>query len=603
MDNVITLTRLNCIRTIDEDTPLVVLQEISRCHGVPFVLSRHNAVFYTTIRDKPIGIVHNPVHNDEWSIIAQYVNPDQEWSVAELQTAYNYLQNWSNDAQPVPPEHFTFGLQTPADPERLNACVLYAICQANRIPTLRDQTIYQLATVCQMFVRDENYARTVLYNTISHVPQDGLLELYTAASAMVEDIPEPIGNVVRDSSNYDTLEVAITTFNNKNSLRMRVHPRNYPDAIVLAALNFNIDISSARDPIREYSILYSNPGDYVPFDLVLRNLIQNNPHLIKLDEFFNPLLPHELYSEDILNAMANIEGYTTDHLRRESAYTLLQTAYMSCTFYHGWQVGIKNTRTPFLYEDIDKLDNDLIVCFGIRGSETMTAFRYIELGELFKEQRNFINPLVEEDTFPDIAIVKLKNLCKLVRATDTVEILEERKTVHGAIVNTELFTDATQEKARVLFEIHEQADEIKTAAIEDAILKLFQLSMHMRGWLGEGPYPIERAPVDNQAIVDLYVTQSLNSFESACASLENIGQQILELPVLKYRAGTFHPVRQVRGQTIKERLDIVKTGDDHDNYDSCIRVSSNLLAMTSYRYMEILRMRLPFQLDRLSDIS
>ncbi|KKL83837.1 hypothetical protein LCGC14_1970730, partial [marine sediment metagenome] len=520
-----------------------------------------------------------------------------------LQTAYNYLLSWSNNSNPVPPANFTFGQQIAADPNRLNACVLYAICRANGIQTQREQTIYQLATLCQMLVSEENYARTILYNAISHIPRNGLLQLYTAASAMTEDIPEPIDDVIRDTSTYDTLEGAIVTFTNKQSLRMRVHPRNYPDAVVLAALNFNIDISSAWDPIREYTLLYSNPGAYSPMDPNMRELVSNNPHIINLKEFFNPMLPPELYDEDMLNAMARIEGYTNDDLRRDSAYTLLQTAYMSYTFYHGWQLGINNIRTPFLYEDLDELDNDLIICFGIQESETMTAFRYIELGELFKEHRNFINPLVEDDTFPHIAIVKLKNLCKMVRSTDTAEILEERNAVHDSIVTTELFTDATQEKARALFEMHEQADEIVQAAIEDAILKLFQMSMYMRGWLGEGPYPIEIAPVNDQVLVALYVTQSLNAFESACANLEEMGELILGLPILQYKAGTFHPTNQDRGQTIKERIDIVKAGDTHTGYESCIRLSSNLLAVASYRYMQILGMQVPFQVETLREIS
>ncbi len=603
MDNVVILTRLDLVPDIDEDTPLVVLEEISYCHNVPHVVSRHNAIFFVNITDNPIGTVHDPVHNDEWSTVARYVNPGQDWSILDLQRAYDYLLSWQRTEQPVAPKNFTFGPQIPGDPTRLNACVLYAICQANGIQTHRAHTIYQLATVCHMLANRINYARTVLYNTISHVPHDGLLQLYLAASMMMEEIPEPIGGVSRDPSDYESLLGAIDSFSSKENLRMRIHPRNYPDAIVLAALNFNLDISSARDPIREYSLLYCNPEDYIPDDPDLRELVRYNPHLIKLDEFFNPLLPVELYDENVLNDMARTEGYSLNDLRGESAYTLLQTAYMSYTFYHGRQPGIRNTRTPFLYEDVDELDNDLIICFGIQSAEIMTAFRYIELGKLFKEHRNFVNPLVEEDTFPAIAIVKLKNLCQMIRATDTEEVIDERDLVYDAIINTELFTDATQEKARILFETHEQADSIGKAAIQDAILKLFKLSMYMRGWLGTGEYPIERAPVDNQAIVDLNVTQALREFEDACENLEEIGQQIMELPLLKYRAGGFQLTNQDRGQTIAERVDIIKAGDDHTNYESCIRVSSNLLAVTSYRYMEVLGMGMPFQVDRLRDIQ
>jgi len=278
--------------------------------------------------------------------------------------------------------------------------------------------------------------------------------------------------------------------------------------------------------------------------------------------------------------------------------------YMSYTFYHGRQPGMKNDRTPFLYEDVDELDNDLIVCFGVSGGHgTMTAFRYTELGCLFKEHRNFVNPLAEDDTFPAIAITKLKNLCKMVRTGDRQEVIEERNMVYDSIINTELFTDESQAKARELFNAYEQADQGTQELIIDAVNKLFHLSMYMRGWLGDGEYPIQRAPVDNQAIVDLNVTEALIRFEEACQHLEDIGRIILDLPLLKYKAGEFHPTTTEGNRTIAERIEIVKAGDDHNNFDSCIRLSSNLLAVSSYRYMKILGIAVPFEVERLREIS
>ncbi len=604
MDNVIVLSRLNLVPSIDDDTPLIVLMEISCCHSISHVISRHATAFFTDVQNNPIGAVHDPICSDEWSIVAQYVNPYQPWTIPELQDAYNFLQGWEHHEHRMPHNEFTFGQQTPSDPTRLNACVLYSICKANGIQTNRNLTMYQMATLCQMVSQPESYSRTIIHNTISHVPKDGLMQLYLAVTDLVEEIPEPIGNVVREASNYTALEKTITTFNTKQGLRMRVHPRNYPDAIVLAALNFSIDISSAQDPIREYTVLYCDPSNYIPEDPDLQALVRCNPHIIRLDEHFNPLLPPDLYDENILDRMVRTEGYTNNDLQDDSAYTLLQTAYMSFTFYHGRQPGIINTRTPFLFEDVDDLDNDLVVCFGVQGGQgTMTAFRYTELGNLFKEHRNFVNPIAEDDTFPPIAITKLKNLCKMIRTGDTEEVIEERNMVYESIINTELFTDETQAKARELFEAYEQAEPDLQDAILDAVNKLFHLSMYMRGWLGEGEYPILRAPVDNQAIVDLNVTNAVIQFENACEELEEVGDIILDLPLLKYKAGEFHPITTEGSRTIEERIEVVKTGDDSDNYDSCIRLSSNLLAVSSYRYMDILGIPVPFQVDRLRDIS
>ena len=596
MDNAIVLSRLNLIPEIDENTPLVVLEEISLCHKIPY-----DEMFVDNVRNKPIGIVHEPVQNNEWSIIAQYINPNETWPIPELQDAYNFIKDWANHIDRRPHNDFTFGLQTPSDPARFNACILYSICAANNVKTHYDTTLYQLATLCNMLIRPDSYSRNIIYNTINNIPKEDLMQLYVAATGLMDYSPDQVSDVNRD---YLALEDSVSAFDSKQMLRMRVRPQSYADAIVLAALNFSIDLSGMLDPIVEYAQLYKDPDNYIPSDPHLQSLVKSNPHLISTTETFNPLLPSELYDENVLAKMARTEGYTDADLRQDSAYTLLQMAYMSSTFYHGVQPGMKNTETPFMLDIVEELDSNLIVCFGVQGAHgTMIAFRYTELGELFKHHRNFVNPMVEDDIFPHIAITKLKNLCKMVRAGDTQAVIDERNMVYEAIINTELFTDETQAKARELFEIHEQATPEKKIIIEDAINKLFWLSMYMRGWSGDGEYPIIRAPVDNQVFVDLNVTKALHAFESACKDLEEIGEIILELPLLKYKAGGFRPIMSDDSRTIADRIAIVKAGDTHDNYDSCIRLSSNLFAMSSYRYMDILGIPVPFQVERLREIS
>ena len=89
-----------------------------------------------------------------------------------------------------------------------------------------------------------------------------------------------------------------------------------------------------------------------------------------------------------------------------------------------------------------------------------------------------------------------------------------------------------------------------------------------------------------------------------CQDLGEIGNQILDLPLLKISGGEFQPVAsEESGKTIRGRLHIVKSGDDHATYDSCIRLSSNLLAITCWRYMEVLGMSTPFDIEMLREIS
>jgi hypothetical protein len=674
----IILSRLNLVPEIDENTPIVVLEEISICHRVPFVVSKHITVFLNDVRNKPIGTISNPIVNSDWTTIARYVNPNEHWSIQNLNTAYEFLSGWEGQRQLLPPRSFTFGAQIDTDPCRLNACLLYAMCKTNNIQTTRNTTMYQMATVCQMITRNISFTRSRIVNCINHMTIPNLIQTYLFIAPLVTQIIEPIGNVVEASPTFEGLEECFDQYDDKSAMRLQIHPRTYTDAIVLAALNFGVDISGAKNPIREYSILHQSPSHYIPEDPELLELVRMNPHQMDLSENFNPHLPSELYDNDALHNMVLREGFTEREIREESAHTLLQMALVSKTFYHGRQPGIRNEESPFLLEDIDELDNDLVVCYGIKGHDRsesiLVAFRYSELGELFQGQRNFVNPLAQDEVFSDLAIIKLKNLCKRTRGSDTEDVVRERLMVHNAIINTELFTNASQAKAREFVVRYEQSDTTTQEQVRDAIYKLFLLSMYMRGWLGEGPYPIESAPVDDQFLTNHNVTQALIAFEQACLDLDGppplpptppyspplpppsppydigpsgenelaqaqleipeinlddsdfdpdeivipsspvesefieeipgLGTMIMDLPLLKYTANEFHAINNpIRGRTIAERVAIVRAGDDHRNYDSCIRLSSNLFAVTSYRYMQILKMDPPFHIDRLRDIS
>lgn len=592
-------SRLELVPHLDHTTPNIVLREIAESHNIPFVVSENVKLFVQEIENNPI------VSQDEFEQMARYVNPHEEWNIDRLRDAYDFLLTWEkNRPRRIPESNFLCGPQTNHDPEKLNACVLYAICIRYGVPLTPDTTLQQMGIICKMIFNDAEYARSIVNNSINYIPKQELIKLYQQACKHIIDPPQDIDNYVQESCNYDSLERAVSTFSSKKDLLMIIDPRNYAEAVALAAVNFDIDLSSAENPISEYKLLRLSDTDYIPRDENVRVIYDLNPRLLDLTENFNPMLPPEFYSSATLEDMASIEGFSNQDIRSETAYTLLQTVYMSFTFYHGKQPGMKNSDTHFSYEEIQELDNNLIVCYGVQGAfGSMTAFKYSELAQLFDEYKNFVNP-IDKSIFDKNAIVKLKNLCKLIRVGESQQSKDDREELHKAIIHTELFVDETHVKSKNLYQTFRDCDSAKQQEIKDVINSLFHLSMYMRGWTGEGVFPIDRAPVDNQTLVDLNVTASIIDFETKCQDLGEIGNQILDLPLLKISGGEFQPVAsEESGKTIRGRLHIVKSGDDHVTYDSCIRLSSNLLAITCWRYMEVLGMSTPFDIERLREIS
>ena len=593
--SVLILSRRNLVRKIDSSTPFVVLQEISQCHKI---LIDEN--FSENFKHKPIGIVHSPPREEDWELVAQYVNPNVVWTMSKLEEAYEWLTKWTQRI-PTLAIDFQYGLQTNETPLNVNACMLYKVCKEYRLPVNRETSLHQLATIVKMYIGNLAFAQTIVANATTHLDKLGLIQVYLAAAKQESFFNERETN--SEFATFKSISESASRFSDKNLLRLIIQPRTKSEAIVLGAMNYHIDLFYAGDPVKEYQLLQNDPSAYFPQDTHLLTYITGNVSLLNLRETFNPMLPPDLYDENILVGLAKMEGYTNTDLQEESPYTLLQTISFSNTFYHGRHPHITNKKTPFLYELIEELHDDLVICYGCLANKTMIAFSYMELTELFRYYKNFMNPL-ENAPFPDIAISKLKNLCKRFKLSDTDQIHHEKLSLFTAIINTEIFIDQTQYLIKDFYLVFESSNANVKQKICEAILSLFHLAMYMRGWLGVGEYPIERAPVEEQLAIDIKVTQEIITFEQKCNELDLIGKAILDLPLLRYRNNSFYRVTDSDlGRTIGERLEITKNGENHSTFDSCIRLSSNYFAATSYRYMQLVGISTPFDIDKLREIS
>jgi len=310
--------------------------------------------------------------------------------------------------------------------------------------------------------------------------------------------------------------------------------------------------------------------------------------------------------------MAIREGYLPADINFANPYELLSMAYVSNTFHVGPQEGMLNAETPFSLDSIIELDPHVVVCYGSKAAAReigLIAFRYAELAEQFHYAKNFANPMRSTyphtgDIFEASAIRKLKVIANTAPPGESQEAMIERQRLANAILEVELFTDSNTQQYRVIYQAYVSADTSTKDRIREAITALFELAMFMRGWTGSGNYPIREAPVDNQDQVDIRVSQGISRFEELCRNLGDVGTIILNLPLLQYRAGIFSSSTESnQGRTIEERIQIVRLGDTTNNTNSCIRLTSNWLAASAYRYMQIIGISPPFDIELLRTIS
>lgn len=618
--SLIALSRMAITGKLTDTTPIIVLQEIADAHGIRYTLNHF--VDETSIRQTiddihrfRVAIVRPPYRLEHYRYIARFVNPKCDWTPDTLIEAFNFLQRYMGETVDLPIGTWSAGPQTPQNRQTLNACIMYKLCRHYGIRTTRKSTLEEMALGIRLLTQPVTRLSDLVINQLQHVDKSTLVNLLLTTTEL-ENNQASLEAAVAKSDDQEMilelvpaedLELSYHSLRDTVSRWNRIVPRNKVEAIVLAAINYKIDVSAAADPFLEYSLLQHSP--YIPSDPRLQSRVRQRADALRLDQIFNPLLPSCLYSEEDLRNMAIREGFLPHELTPSNAYELLGLAYASNTFYPGRQEGLLNDETPFTLDAIDELDDNVIVCFGSRADGGMIAFRYNELANRFKHSRNFSNPMARTypftgDVFEARAINKLKFMTSHPRPGESQEAAEERYSLSRAIVETELFNDDNHRTALMLHETYHQLNPTAQEHVRETFNLLLQLSMFMRGWSGQGPYPIRDAPVSNQTEVDLRVTQGISRFEDACRELGSMGRMIWELPLLQYRAGIFQAsTDSSQGITIGERINIVKLGDTVNNTNSCIRLSSNWLAASVYRYLQVIGITPPFEIEHLRNIT
>jgi len=618
MNEEIHLSRLLITGDLDMHTPKDVLKEVADAHDIhfpDFLEIDDNRI----IRDDFLNKLNTSSHSQpkvknnpketEYLSVAKFVNKHVEWPPEALREAFDILKTYMCEEIPLPEANFPYGTQVPANPFRLNACVLYRICKDHSIPVRFYHTIDQMATVIQLLVRPEEIARSLFRTKMNFVKTDHIPSLYLISTRFMEvldvsDIEDEEGP--SQSISYpEEIEAVTEIFDNPDEVLLRVPPRNKSESIVLAAKNFKIDLTSCEDPITEYKNLLKTSSTWIPIDSRMKQERKKNPMAFLLSAYFNPCLPHPLYDDDDLTNMALIEGFTSEELRREGAYSLLQTAILSSTFYHGKYSTIINKKTPILWKNVNKLSFNSVICFGTLRT-SLTAFSYKEIAENIVMNKNFRNPLDKEGhCFPELAIRKLKKLTLLTRSNETKTEASSRKELARAIELAELFSDETNAKIRDFYIYYESLGQEDKDKIIDILQAFFYLAMYTRAWNPEHDkeYPIAVSIVDNQEEVDLRVTQGIATLERLCEEDEELGNRFYDLPLIKYKGGWQISSRDIDGKTLVERLKILKAGVDHDEQVSCMRLTSNWFAASVYRYMVIIGLDPPFDIERLRWIS
>ncbi len=628
----LTCNRLNITGPLNERTPVIVIQEVALAHRIRYQPERASdpnyirAVVKTIYSPQyPVTRIEKPFTQEHIPQLIRYLGAVdlegrgegsrcQEWTVQELDaicTYWDQLLNQITQEPNTPINIENIGPVTRNCPHSLNACFLYRICRVHNLSMHPEVTLEGLTIMAKLLFEPINISIELINSMLVRGTEGRKNEILPLLALLPNSYLSPripplsLSVLESEPPSYDSLFALLEdrhftsmALSQNGQVRRGYMPKNDIEATALAAHTFGINLFYSRNHLKEYRIIRNSElSRYQPVDSAMAEIYRKNKDLIQL-RIFEPRMPEAFYNSSTLLTAAEYEGYSMENVHHDSPYELLQLAYLSETFHLGWFPNIQNHHTPFSEEDLESLDPNTLICFGCRADHLM-ALELSELTSMFRGNGNFRNCIPGfRGHFPDISIRKLKLICQNLGTPQSLECIREIDAI-DSLISTASVTLNTF--AKRYFELSES----EQRKILVMLNNLLELSMYMRGWDGRSieTYPIMKAPVDNQNLVDIRVTEAVNKFE---ISMEQspMTSLIKSLPLIKFEGGRFLVSNDaVNGRTLGDRVAMMKRGENESNINSCIRLTSNWLAASCYRYFQVLKLQVPFEIETLRWIT
>jgi hypothetical protein len=372
------------------------------------------------------------------------------------------------------------------------------------------------------------------------------------------------------------------------------------EALLYGAKFLQIDLSDCEDPRRELMELNRCRIDdisYTPLgnDLFCRNY-KDNRFYYYMEHFWRQNIS-ELYPQKTLSMLIKNEGMKSDCGKNE-----LEESICIKNFYQGYIPG-SNVDKTFIYNTPrEDIEHKHVISFGVMRENKFILLTPKEIYKHFKNHRRFCDFKDVGDNLNSIALNKLIAICKqynndddYLNLTDMINELKKTKVVEED--KLEIF------KSKYLF---------ASDQIDRVFEEIFYLSMYIRGWkIGDTlDYPLAADDCldfsAHERKIEINVRNSIDKFYSCIGRIadKQIRDMFYSLPLYKYnrKQGTFYEnTNKDEGITICEKINIIK--EETDNVYSCLRLSSNALAISAYYYIYTLSGRKLFSLEKLEFIQ
>lgn len=95
----------------------------------------------------------------------------------------------------------------------------------------------------------------------------------------------------------------------------------------------------------------------------------------------------------------------------------------------------------------------------------------------------------------------------------------------------------------------------------------------------------------SQESIDIKVTEAMAQLDNSCAKRPSHAAAVKNLPLVLFKHNSFiKSTSDFEGLTIGDRVEILRAGENITQISSCMRITSNWLASSAYKYLTFLDM-------------
>lgn len=618
-----TLSRKLITGNINENTPLIVLKEICDSHGIDFEEEEDISIdeYLDAIEDTEIYQVSLNNKHKSSSYVARFVNKNCLWNINTLYKAFDFLIGFSKEGTleemiKLIPNNLIFGQQDKDNIYSINYCICYKICILGGINLSFDSSKEYLQNAVTLL----KYNEMNLRNLVLKMDKLDLVKLFLNTNNKYIFCEE------EDEITPEIMKILYNDLNNVERLQYYMKPTANSSAISLCAIIYKIDISNLKDPVLEYynikeffnkeKKLKNDNKNYIgnPIENATKNYEPNDkwfykwykrfPNFFNLKYQFNPIFPICYYKKDFLKSYLISEGVKITDEKITSLYKQCVKYYEEPNFHQYEQINMIKNETLDMYL-IEEIEKDQIICWGSKNNG-MIPLTASEILKCFDVNNKCVIPINMKTSLPENCIIKLKGICY-----NNIE-----NDIYKELLNKIIFLEnlklADDKKTLLFVDSFKKMYENEKNIVKELLILIFEMGMYMRGWKRNSKY-MDRYPIkisdctisgEELNFVEINSIMAIDRYKSLAKDNQKLCKLIENLPLCFYHLNKYEISSDKDiGRNIGERINIIQKGERHKDQNSCIRLSSNYLISSSYRYLVLIEWIPPFDINQIEQLE